>query len=69
MLDTIVGFDARDSGATEAAAKFIPSGGYAQFLNEDGLRGKRLGVVRSPFLKNISSSKSEKFEAHLKTVR
>lgn len=50
VLDSIVGFDIRDLEATRAAAKFIPAGGYKQFLNEDGLKGKRLGVVRHPFL-------------------
>lgn len=46
VLDAIVGFDPRDSEATKEASKFIPVGGYKQFLNEDGLTGKRLGVVR-----------------------
>ncbi|GER50285.1 glutamyl-tRNA(Gln) amidotransferase subunit A [Striga asiatica] len=44
VLDSIVGFDSRDSEATKAAAKFIPVDGYTQFLNKDGLKGRRLGV-------------------------
>lgn len=70
VLDSIVGSDPRDSEATMAAAKFIPLGGYTQFLNEDGLKGKRLGVVKHPFLalSNVSS-RSPIFEAHLKTLR
>ncbi|KAI3446223.1 hypothetical protein Pfo_002888 [Paulownia fortunei] len=70
VLDSIVGFDPRDSEATKAAAKFIPLGGYTQFLNEDGLKGKRLGVVKNPFLAlaNVSSG-SPIFEAHLQTLR
>ncbi|KAL3621358.1 hypothetical protein CASFOL_036270 [Castilleja foliolosa] len=70
VLDSIVGFDPRDAEATKAAAKFIPMGGYTQFLNKDGLKGKRLGVVRSPFLalSNLSSV-SPVFDAHLQTLR
>ncbi|KAK4437670.1 putative amidase [Sesamum alatum] len=70
VLDSIVGFDPRDSEATKAAAKFIPLGGYTQFLNEDGLKGKRLGVVKHPFLalSRISVS-SPVFEGHLQTLR
>lgn len=70
VLDSIVGFDPRDSEATKAAAKFIPAGGYKQFLNEDGLRGKTLGLVRKPFvdLSNTSSA-SQVFEDHLQTLR
>ena len=49
MLNAIVGFDPRDSQATQEASEFIPDGGYKQFLHYDGLSGKRLGVVRNPF--------------------
>ncbi|KAH6788011.1 Amidase family protein [Perilla frutescens var. hirtella] len=71
VLDAIVGPDPRDVEATKAAAKFIPAGGYAQFLKVDGLRGKRLGVVRRPFLNHsdASSRRSWTFEAHLQTLR
>lgn len=70
VLDSIVGFDPRDSEATKAATKFIPAGGDKQFLNEDGLRGKTLGVVRKPFvdLSNTSLA-SQVFEGHLHTLR
>ncbi|KAL3814048.1 hypothetical protein ACJIZ3_015316 [Penstemon smallii] len=70
VLDSIVGFDPRDSDATKAAAKFIPTGGYTQFLKKDGLKGKRLGVVKNPFLplSNISSQ-SLTFETHLQVLR
>ncbi|KAL7118574.1 hypothetical protein ACP275_02G011400 [Erythranthe tilingii] len=67
VLDSIVGYDPRDSAATMAAAKYIPSGGYAQFLNKNGLEGKRLGVVRNPFF--TVSSRTPVFEAHLRTLR
>ncbi|XP_058213140.1 probable amidase At4g34880 [Rhododendron vialii] len=70
VLDVIVGFDPRDFEATKEAAKFIPAGGYKQFLNLDGLKGKRLGVVRNPFLalSNKSTGVST-FESHLNTLR
>ncbi|TXG64815.1 hypothetical protein EZV62_011809 [Acer yangbiense] len=56
LLDLIVGFDPRDYEATSEAAKFIPVGGYKQFLNRDGLKGKRLGVVRNLFnSRNVKS--------------
>ncbi|KAM6559030.1 hypothetical protein CsatA_028269 [Cannabis sativa] len=70
VLDAIVGYDPRDHEATNAAAKFIPLGGYKQFLKEKGLKGKRLGVVRNPFLDIYNgSSASSTFECHLKTLR
>ncbi|XP_043708096.1 probable amidase At4g34880 [Telopea speciosissima] len=48
VLDAIAGYDPYDN-ATLLASKFIPSGGYKQFLNASGLKGKRLGIVRNPF--------------------
>lgn len=70
VLDTLAGFDPRDPEATKEAAKFIPSGGYKQFLNRNGLKGKRLGLVRNPFspLSNWSSA-VQVLETHLKTFR
>ena len=70
VLDAIVGFDLRDSQATEEASKFIPNGGYKQFLNKDGFTGKRLGVVRNPFSYFYDESSAiPAFEAHLNTLR
>ena len=70
MLDAIVGFDPRDFEATQEAAKFIPAGGYKQFLNVDGLKGKRLGVVMNPFLSLLNrSTAASTFEHHLNTLR
>ncbi|MQL76401.1 hypothetical protein Taro_008787 [Colocasia esculenta] len=48
LLDVIVGFDPMDSAATSYASKFIPRGGYKQFLRTDGLKGKRLGILKEP---------------------
>ncbi|KNA20378.1 hypothetical protein SOVF_053140 [Spinacia oleracea] len=44
VLDSIVGYDPYDCQATMNARKYIPQGGYAQFLKLDGLKGKRLGI-------------------------
>ncbi|RZC49537.1 hypothetical protein C5167_017973 [Papaver somniferum] len=49
VLDAILGFDQLDAEATKAAEKYIPDGGYKQFLKKDGLAGKRIGIVRHPF--------------------
>jgi amidase len=49
LLDAIVGFDPRDCEATKEASEFIPADGYKKFLKKDGLKGKRLGIVRNPF--------------------
>ncbi|KAF3949663.1 hypothetical protein CMV_024495, partial [Castanea mollissima] len=70
VLDAIVGFDPRDYEATKAASVFIPPGGYIQFLNEDGLKGKILGVVREPFLDSYNGTSAiPAFEHHLNVLR
>ena len=70
VLDAIVGFDPRDCEATKEASKFIPVGGYKQFLNKDGLARKRLGVVRNPFSGFYKGSTAiSAFEAHLTVLR
>ncbi|TYJ50038.1 hypothetical protein E1A91_A01G178300v1 [Gossypium mustelinum] len=69
LLNAIVGFDPRDSEATSETAQFIPDGGYKQFLNEDGIIGKRLGVVRHPFLDTLNRSTVSTFENHLELLR
>ncbi|XP_057456584.1 probable amidase At4g34880 [Lotus japonicus] len=70
VLDVIVGFDPRDSEATESAAKFIPQGGYKQFLKKEGLKGKKLGVVRDPFFKSFNGSNAISiFDDHLNVLR
>lgn len=71
VLDSIVGFDPEDYDATNEATKFIPVSGYKQFLNVNGLKGKKLGVVRDPFLtlSNFSSPEIRVLERHLRTLR
>ncbi|KAF2289964.1 hypothetical protein GH714_039338 [Hevea brasiliensis] len=68
VLDAIAGVDYND-GATRQALQFIPYGGYKQFLKPYGLKGKRLGVVRNPFLSFASKAESQAFEYHLQTLR
>ncbi|ERN13488.1 hypothetical protein AMTR_s00041p00213600 [Amborella trichopoda] len=59
-----------DKKATIAASKFIPAGGYKQFLKAEGLRGKRLGILRRPFFNFSGTSVSaQTFETHFKTLR
>ncbi|KAF0892414.1 hypothetical protein E2562_015476 [Oryza meyeriana var. granulata] len=53
VLDAIVGYDVLDAEATGAASKYIPNGGYGQFLRMDGLRGKRIGIPNSFFTKGL----------------
>ncbi|CAI0557666.1 unnamed protein product [Linum tenue] len=70
VLEAIVGYDPRDHEATKEAAGFVPCGGYKQFLKRDGLRGKRIGVVRSPFLDSVNDSTVlTAFELHLEVFR
>ncbi|KDP27570.1 hypothetical protein JCGZ_19575 [Jatropha curcas] len=72
VLDEIVGFDYDDSEATRAAAKFIPHGGYKHFLKPDGLKGKRIGIVRNPFFKFYNDEGlvlTRAFGHHLHTIR
>lgn len=70
LLDEIVGYDVLDENATKSAASFIPKGGYKQFLNQDGLRGKTLGIVRDPaFSESPGSIEAVTFENHLATLR
>ena len=70
VLDGIAGIDNNDN-ATFKASSYIPSGGYGQFLKLDGLRGKRLGMVRNPFFDfgNINTCLNQTFEQHFDTLR
>ncbi|XP_027342474.1 probable amidase At4g34880 isoform X2 [Abrus precatorius] len=68
VLETIVGIDTNDK-ATIQASKYIPKGGYAQFLKKDGLRGKRLGVVRLFYNFGNDTFLRDTFKLHLETLR
>ncbi|KAJ0010525.1 hypothetical protein Pint_34367 [Pistacia integerrima] len=69
VLDAIAGFDQNDK-ATREVSKYIPRGGYKQFLNPDGLKRKRLGIVRHRFSSTANSTQvTEAFEHHIQTLR
>jgi amidase len=68
VLEAIAGIDTYDN-ATIEASKYIPKGGYAQFLKKDGLKGKRLGVVRQFYEFGDDTLLNETFKLHLKTLR
>ncbi|KAL6639432.1 hypothetical protein ACP70R_023162 [Stipagrostis hirtigluma subsp. patula] len=69
VLDAIVGEDTLDK-ATKAASKYIPRGGYRQFLKIDGLKGKRIGVPSAFFDARILDANVLKvYEQHLSTTR
>ncbi|RZC91794.1 hypothetical protein C5167_027850 [Papaver somniferum] len=68
-LDAIAGCDPND-GVTCTPAAAIPIGGYKQHLKRNGLQGKRLGIVRSPFFNFPPGSYlSTLFEGHIQTLR
>src|SRR5262245_38557782 len=46
LLDVIAGYDPNDLVTAYAAGQVPPT--YTAFLNKDGLRGARLGVIREP---------------------
>jgi amidase len=46
LLTVLAGTDARDVATREASARAVD---YTRFLDRDGLKGKRIGVVRSQF--------------------
>ena len=68
VLETIAGIDVNDN-ATIKASKYLPRGGYAQFLKKDGLRGKRLGVVRTFYGFSGDTVMHKTLELHFKTLR
>ncbi|XP_061336978.1 probable amidase At4g34880 [Gastrolobium bilobum] len=68
VLETIAGIDTNDQ-ATIESSKYVPTGGYSQFLKEDGLRGKRLGIVRLFYNFGNDTFLHETFKLHLKTIR
>ncbi|XP_044488910.1 probable amidase At4g34880 [Mangifera indica] len=70
ILDAIVGFDHSDKDTREAS-KYIPPGGYKQYLKPCGLRGKRVGIARNIPVSNYAneSDVSKAFELHIQTLR
>ena len=47
LLNAIVGFDKFDEVATKKGSKYIPKDGYLKHLRPGGLKGKRLGLMRT----------------------
>ncbi|TKY59922.1 carbon-nitrogen ligase, with glutamine as amido-N-donor [Spatholobus suberectus] len=68
VLETIAGIDINDK-ATIKASKYVPRGGYVQFIKKDGLRGKRLGIVRFFYNFGNDTFMQDTFKLHLKTLR
>nr|XP_048336250.1 probable amidase At4g34880 isoform X2 [Ziziphus jujuba var. spinosa] len=69
VLDAIVGIDQNDI-ATIETSKYVPKGGYAQFLRRGGLKGKRIGIVRDPFFDfGNDTFLAQTFKQHFKTLR
>uniref|UniRef100_A0ACD5UW06 Uncharacterized protein n=1 Tax=Avena sativa TaxID=4498 RepID=A0ACD5UW06_AVESA len=69
VLDAIVGYDALDAAATGAASKYIPHGGYVQFLKKHGLNGKRIGVPNGFFTYPNGTVQQMVYQQHLNTIR
>ncbi len=65
LLSVLAGSDARDAATNEASSQATD---YTQFLDRDGLKGKRIGVVRSQFggKNDLASAVVEKALAVLK---
>uniref|UniRef100_A0A453A9W1 Amidase domain-containing protein n=1 Tax=Aegilops tauschii subsp. strangulata TaxID=200361 RepID=A0A453A9W1_AEGTS len=68
VLDAIVGYDKLDAAATRTASKYIPRGGYLQFLKKDGLKGKRIGVPNE-FFQGVGEKQMRVYKQHLATIR
>ena len=64
----IVGIDHYDN-ATIETSQYIPKGGYAQFLKTNGLRTKRVGIVRDFYNIGNDTIAAQIVEQHLKTLR
>ncbi|KAL4291427.1 hypothetical protein GQ457_14G004660 [Hibiscus cannabinus] len=64
------GCHCRRDEATVEASKYIPKGGYKQFLKADGLKGTRLGLLRDAFFEfDQGTVQNETFERHFNTLR
>ncbi|KAK4263255.1 hypothetical protein QN277_028692 [Acacia crassicarpa] len=69
VLDAIVGPDHNDP-ETIPGSKYIPHGGFKQYLNCYGLKGKRLGIVRNPFFGLLNNTNITLiFQKHFQTLR
>ncbi|KAF8666157.1 hypothetical protein HU200_053874 [Digitaria exilis] len=69
VLEAIVGYDALDAAATKSASKYIPKGGYRQFLKIDGLSGKRIGIPNGFFDFANGTVRQIVYTQHVSTMR
>jgi len=70
VLDAIAGYDPYDAEATGEATKYIPQEGYMQFLKIEGLKGRRIGILRKDFFHFPKNSLQGKvFEQHFSIMR
>ncbi|KAF8680826.1 hypothetical protein HU200_045523 [Digitaria exilis] len=69
VLDAIVGYDSHDALATKKASRYIPEGGYMQFLRPDGLKGKRIGIPNGFFNNPNGTVQNLVFRQHLDMMR
>ncbi|KAJ4805587.1 Glutamyl-tRNA(Gln) amidotransferase subunit A [Rhynchospora pubera] len=70
VLDAIVGYDIYDAKATKEAEKYIPQGGYLKFLKLDGLKSKRVGILRKDFFDFPKNSlRGKVYEQHFNLMR
>ncbi len=67
VLGAIAGLDPRDPATTDSAAHLHAD--YTQFLDREGLRGARLGVVRDPGMVGYNQHADAIFAAALETLR
>ncbi|WP_240729924.1 amidase [Halalkalirubrum salinum] len=59
MLDVLCGYDSEDPVSARGIGR-VPEGGYVSHLDEDGLEGARIGVVRQFFGLQDEASASQK---------
>jgi amidase len=57
LLDAIAGYDPNDPVTAYAVGQIPPT--YTAFLNKDGLKGARLGVIREPFDPKTDTTSAE----------
>ncbi|WP_096390954.1 amidase [Halopenitus persicus] len=68
MLDVLVGYDGKD-GLSGKSALSDHGGSYTNALNEDGLRGARIGVLRDGFGDNETATRvNDVIEGALTTI-
>ncbi|KAJ1411662.1 Amidase signature domain [Sesbania bispinosa] len=69
VLDAIAGFDENDP-ETAIWEKYIPRRGYKSHLKLNGLKRKRLGIVRNPYFELLNDPYvTQVFEGHFETLR